>query len=53
MNDYVKAFQQRLTNLFETRAREFTKYSIDEPKTANVTKELAGLYSDLVKVMKG
>jgi len=53
MNDHIKAFQQRLTTLFERKAAEFAKYSKDEPKTAVVTRELAGLYTDLAQVMKG
>jgi hypothetical protein len=53
MNDHIKAFQQRLTTLFENKAAQFTQYSKDEPKTAAVTTQLAGLYADLVKVMRG
>jgi len=52
MNDHVKNFEQRLIGLFERKAEEFTRYSQEDPKTASVTSQLAGLYQDLVEVMR-
>ena len=52
MNEHAEALQTRLTELFESKAEEFSRYSEDNPKTALVTSQLAGLYKDLVQVMK-
>ena len=51
-NEYVQQFQQRLIGLFESKAQEFTKYSEEDASTAPVAAQLAGLYTDLVAVMK-
>ncbi len=52
MNEYVKNFHQRLIGIFETKAEEFAKHSEEHPATAPVTAQLAGLYSDLVQIMR-
>jgi hypothetical protein len=53
MNDeHIQAFQTRLIGLFESKAQEFTKYSQEDAFTAPVAAQLAGLYSELVEVMK-
>lgn len=52
MNEHVKNFNTRLISIFEIKAQEFTKHSEENPTTAKVTAELAGLYSDLVEVMR-
>jgi len=50
--EYVQQFQQRLIGLFESKAQEFTKYSEEDVSTAVVAAQLAGLYNELVQVMK-
>lgn len=52
MNKHAEALQLRLKQLFESKVEEFSQYSEDNPKTAMVTTQLAGLYRDLVQVMK-
>jgi hypothetical protein len=52
MNEHVNNFNQRLIGIFETKAEEFTKHSQENPATAKVTAEIAGLYADLVQVMR-
>jgi hypothetical protein len=54
MNDqiYIQTFQQKLIGLFENKAKEFTKYSEEEAFSAPVAAQLAGLYTELVEVMK-
>lgn len=51
MTNYVQAFEERLRLLFQRKAAEFSKYAEDEPSTACVTIQLAGLYQDLVEAM--
>ncbi|HEY9679215.1 MAG TPA: hypothetical protein V6C76_14495 [Drouetiella sp.] len=52
MDEYIKSFNKRLIGIFEAKAEEFTKHSQENPATAGVTAELAGMYSDLVEVMR-
>lgn len=52
MNEHAEALKARLTQIFETKAEEFSRYSEDNPQTAIVTTQLAGLYEDLVQVMQ-
>jgi hypothetical protein len=52
-NEHVQKLQQRLIGHFETKREEFNKYSEENPKHASVANEIAGLYADLVKVMRG
>ena len=52
MNEHAEALKARLTRLFESKAEEFNQYSEENPQTAIVTTQLAGLYQDLVQVMK-
>jgi hypothetical protein len=53
MNEqHVQAFQQRLIGLFESKAQEFAKYSQEDGTSAPVAAQLAGLYAELVEVMK-
>jgi hypothetical protein len=52
MNEHIQEFQKRLLNLFESKAEEFAKYSQEDVHTAPVAAQLAGLYTDLVQVMK-
>jgi hypothetical protein len=52
MNDHVRQFEQRLIGLFELKAQEFKKYSEEDASSAVVAAQLAGLYSELVQVMK-
>jgi len=51
MKNYVKTFEERLRLLFQMKAAEFSRYAEEEPKTACVTIQLAGLYQDLVEAM--
>ncbi|MBK9145745.1 MAG: hypothetical protein IPM23_25005 [Candidatus Melainabacteria bacterium] len=53
MNDHIESFQSRLRKIFESKAEEFHRYSEENPNTAVVTSQLAGLYNDLAKVMTG
>ncbi len=53
MNEHMEALQKRLTELFENKAAEFTKYSEDNPHNAPVTSQIAGMYEDLARVMRG
>ncbi len=52
MNDHIQQFNTRLINIFETKAQEFTKYSEENPSTAIIAAQLAGLYADLAELMK-
>jgi hypothetical protein len=52
MNEHASAFNQRLIERFEVKAAEFTKHSEDHPATAPVTAQIAGLYADLVAILK-
>jgi len=52
MNEHAKAFNQRLIGIFETKEAEFTKHSEEHPATAPVTVQIAGLYSDLIEIMR-
>ena len=52
MNEHIQEFQKRLLNLFESKAEEFAKYSQEDAQTGPVAAQLAGLYTDLVQVMK-
>jgi len=52
-NEHVQKLQQRLIGHFETKREEFNKYSEENPKHASVANEIAGLYADLVKIMRG
>jgi len=53
MNDHIQKFQEKLIGHFETKAEEFSKRSHENPAINNITAELAGLYQDLAKVMRG
>ena len=37
---------------FDVKTQEFTRYSQEDPRTATVTQELAGLYTELAEMMK-
>ncbi len=50
-NNHMEALQDRLKEIFETKAAEFNRYSEENPSTAVVTTQLAALYEDLVRVM--
>jgi hypothetical protein len=50
--EHIEAFQQRLIGLFESKAQEFTRYSQEDAVSAPVAAQLAGLYSELVEVMR-
>ncbi|HEY9681781.1 MAG TPA: hypothetical protein V6C97_13375 [Oculatellaceae cyanobacterium] len=50
--DHIQNFNTRLIGIFETKAEEFTKFSTENPATAPVAAQLAGLYSDLAALMK-
>jgi hypothetical protein len=50
--DHIQNFNTRLIGIFETKAEEFTKFSLENPTTAPVASQLADLYSDLAKLMK-
>jgi hypothetical protein len=52
MTNYIQTFDERLRILFQRKAAEFSKYAEDEPSTACVTIQLAGLYQDLVDAMR-
>ncbi len=52
MNEHIQEFQKRLLNLFESKAEEFAKYSQEDVHTGPVAAQLAGLYTDLIQVMK-
>ena len=47
----MEALQERLKEIFETKAAEFNRYSEENPNTAVVTNQIAGMYEDLVRVM--
>jgi hypothetical protein len=52
-NEHIEALQKRLANIFELKAAEFTKYSEENPHTSQITTQVAGMYEDLARVMKG
>jgi len=49
MNNHIQSFDERLRNLFQRKAAEFSRYAEEEPSTAIVTIQLAGLYQDLAE----
>ncbi|HMW92570.1 MAG TPA: hypothetical protein PLC15_23985 [Candidatus Obscuribacter sp.] len=51
-NEHAKALDKRLLGLFETKAREFTRFSEENPKTAVITMLIAGLYEELADIVK-
>ncbi len=51
MNNHVQAFEERLRALFQKKAAEFKRFAEEEPSTAIVTGQLAGLYKDLAEAM--
>ena len=51
MTNYIQSFEDRLRVLFQKKAAEFSKYAEEEPSTACVTTQLAGLYQDLFEAM--
>ncbi len=51
MKTYVQTFEERLRSLFQRKAAEFSRYAEEEPSTAIVTVQLAGLYEDLVEAL--
>ncbi|MBN8658993.1 MAG: hypothetical protein LCH63_13235 [Candidatus Melainabacteria bacterium] len=51
-NEHAKALDKRLLGLFETKAREFTRFSEENPKTAMITMLIAGLYEELAGLVK-
>ncbi len=52
MNEHVNKLNDKLRGIFETKAAEFNKYSQDNPKTAAVTTQIAGMYEELAEVFK-
>jgi hypothetical protein len=52
MNDHIQQFNQRLIGLFESKAEEFTQYSQSDASQAPIAAQIAGLYIDLVEVMR-
>jgi hypothetical protein len=52
MNEHIQKFNSKLIGIFETKSQEFTKYSEENPSTAIVASQLAGLYAELAEVMK-
>jgi hypothetical protein len=52
-NEHIEKLQTRLREIFETKAKEFSRYSEENPTTAPVTAQIAGMYEDLAKVMNG
>jgi hypothetical protein len=53
MNEHIEKFNEKLIGHFETKAEEFTKRTEENPAIAHVTSQIAGLYLDLAKVMRG
>lgn len=51
MNQFVLAFEERLRLVFQRKAAEFSRHAEEEPATAFVTVQLAGLYQDLVEAL--
>lgn len=51
MNNYIQVFEEKLLSTFERKAQEFSRYAEEEPSTAMVTSQLAGLYQDLVRAL--
>jgi len=51
MNQFVQAFEERLRVVFQRKAAEFNRYAENEPNTAFVTEQIAGLYQDLVEAL--
>jgi len=51
-NEHIEALQSRLTELFNTKAAEFNRYSEENPHTAQITTQVAGMYEDLARVFK-
>ncbi len=52
MNEHVSKLNDKLRGIFETKAAEFNKYSQENPKTAAVTTQIAGMYEELAAVFK-
>jgi hypothetical protein len=52
MNTYIQAFDERLRDVFEQKAAEFSRYAEEDPTKAIVTAQLAGLYKDLVEALR-
>ena len=52
MSPYVKEFEERLHQMFEKKAEEFTKFAAEQPRTAMVASQLADLYRDLAQIMR-
>ena len=52
MNEHIKAFDERLLGLFETKVAEFNQHAEEDPTTAFVTSQLAGLYAELAEIMR-
>lgn len=52
MNPYVREFEERLRGQFEKKAEEFSKYAVEQPRTAMVANQLADLYKDLAQIMR-
>ena len=50
--EHIQNFNTRLKGIFETKAEEFTKFSQENPSTAPVAAQLAGLYSELAQLME-
>ena len=53
MHDYIEKFHIKLIGLFESKAEEFTRRSEENPAIATVATEIALMYQDLAKVMRG
>jgi hypothetical protein len=51
MNNYIQDFQDRLRQLFESKAAEFSQNAAAENTPTFVTTQLAGLYKDLAEAM--
>jgi hypothetical protein len=51
MNTHIQSLEERLKSLFQRKAAEFSRYADEDPSTAIVTSQLAGLYQDLAEAI--
>jgi len=51
MKNYIQTFEERLRSIFQLKAAEFSRYAEEEPATAIVTTQLAGLYEELAEAL--
>jgi hypothetical protein len=52
MRPYVREFEERLRNLFEKKAEEFSRFAEEQPRAKMVANQLADLYRDLAQIMR-